>query len=54
MQLLLLFKVDEQINKDTGLAQGARDLTWSYGTVIGAMKARADLLKLAEWVASKQ
>jgi glucoamylase len=45
------FHLNEQINKDTGLAQGAHDLTWSYGTVIGAMKAREDLLDTANWIA---
>ena len=43
------FHLNEQINKDSGLAQGAHDLTWSYGTVIGAIKAREDLLNTANW-----
>jgi glucoamylase len=44
------FHLSEQINKDDGLTQGARDLTWSYGTVIGAMKARSDLYASANWL----
>jgi glucoamylase len=34
------FHMTEQINKDTGAPQGAENLTWSYGTVIGAMDFR--------------
>lgn len=36
----------EQINRWDGGKQGAYDLTWSYGTVISAMKARAGLAKV--------
>lgn len=35
------FHLPEELNKDTGVSQGAHDLTWSYGTVIGAMASRA-------------
>jgi glucoamylase len=34
------FHMTEQINKDSGDPQGAENLTWSYGTVIGAMDYR--------------
>jgi len=34
----------EELNKDSGASQGAQDLTWSYGTVFGAMNARSDAL----------
>jgi len=37
------FHCTEQINKDVGTPQGAQDLTWSYGTVIGAMAVRKQL-----------
>ena len=30
----------EQFNRDTGIPQGARDLTWSYASIITANKAR--------------
>lgn len=30
----------EELNKDTGESQGAQDLTWSYGTIFGAVVAR--------------
>ena len=36
------FHLPEELNKDTGASQGAHDLTWSYGTVIGAMNSRAN------------
>jgi GH15 family glucan-1,4-alpha-glucosidase len=36
----------EQINKDSGAPQGARDLTWSYGTVLGAMGSRKTLVSI--------
>ena len=36
----------EQINKDSGAPQGARDLTWSYGTVLGAMSSRKTLVSM--------
>ena len=38
----------EQINKDDGAPQGARDLTWSYGTVLGAMGSRKSLLSMMQ------
>jgi glucoamylase len=38
----------EQINKDSGSPQGARDLTWSYGTVLGAMGSRKTLVSMIE------
>lgn len=31
----------EELNKNSGASQGAVDLTWSYGTVFGAMDGRA-------------
>lgn len=34
------FHLPEELNKDTGASQGAHDLTWSYGTVVGAMNSR--------------
>jgi glucoamylase len=39
------FHMAEEINKDNGAPQGAENLTWSYGTVIGAMEARKGALK---------
>jgi hypothetical protein len=36
----------EQINKDSGAPQGARDLTWSYGTVLGAIGSRKTLVSM--------
>lgn len=33
--------LSEQFNRDTGIAQGARDLTWSYASIITASQARA-------------
>ncbi len=33
----------EQINRDNGGIQGAYDLTWSYGTMISALKVRAGI-----------
>lgn len=33
----------EQINRDTGFMQGARDLTWSYGSFLTAYWARLDI-----------
>ena len=36
----------EQINKDSGAPQGARDLTWSYGTVLGALGSRTTLVSM--------
>lgn len=38
----------EQINKDSGAPQGARDLTWSYGTVLGAMSSRKTLVDMMQ------
>jgi glucoamylase len=38
------FHMTEQINKDSGFAQGSNDLTWSYGTVISAMQSRSSAL----------
>jgi GH15 family glucan-1,4-alpha-glucosidase len=38
----------EQINKDNGAPQGARDLTWSYGTVLGAMSSRKTLVSMMQ------
>jgi hypothetical protein len=38
----------EQINKDNGAPQGARDLTWSYGTVLGAMSSRKSFVSLMQ------
>ncbi len=35
------YHLAEEINLDSGYAQGANDLTWSYGTVISAMNARS-------------
>ena len=35
----------EELNKDSGASQGAQDLTWSYGTVFGAMAGRTDAFK---------
>ncbi|GAB5354373.1 hypothetical protein AAMO2058_000113300 [Amorphochlora amoebiformis] len=32
--------MSEQINLDSGFEQGANDLTWSYGTLFGALDAR--------------
>mmetsp|Transcript_12667 Transcript_12667/g.20285 ORF Transcript_12667/g.20285 Transcript_12667/m.20285 type:complete len:472 (-) Transcript_12667:170-1585(-) len=34
------FRMYEQLNLDTGFEQGANDLTWSYGTLFGALAAR--------------
>ncbi|RYZ73886.1 MAG: glucoamylase [Proteobacteria bacterium] len=36
---------DEQINRDTGAPQGARDLTWSYASFISLYEARETALK---------
>ena len=30
----------EQINRDSGYMQGARDLTWSYAALLSAIRAR--------------
>lgn len=38
------YHMNEELNKDSGYQQGAHDLTWSYGTAISAMNARAQLL----------
>eukprot|EP00475_Leptophrys_vorax_P045008 TRINITY_DN922_c0_g1_i1.p1 TRINITY_DN922_c0_g1~~TRINITY_DN922_c0_g1_i1.p1 ORF type:complete len:621 (-),score=167.52 TRINITY_DN922_c0_g1_i1:85-1947(-) len=46
------FHMTEQINKDSGAPQGAQDLTWSYGTVIGAMTARKNAIKSVESLAA--
>ncbi|KAK6525232.1 hypothetical protein TWF694_005378 [Orbilia ellipsospora] len=35
--------MSEQFDKNTGFNQGARDLTWSYEAVLGAIKARGRL-----------
>ena len=32
----------EEFNRDTGVAQGAADLTWSYASVLTAAFARAE------------
>lgn len=32
----------EEINRDTGVPQGAADLTWSYASILTAALARAD------------
>ncbi len=40
----------EQINKDSGAPQGARDLTWSYGTVLGAMSSRKTLVDMMQQI----
>ena len=36
------------VNKDSGAPQGARDLTWSYGTVLGAMSSRKTLVDMMQ------
>jgi hypothetical protein len=38
----------EQFNRDTGIMQGATDLTWSYAAVLTAFRHRALAKKAAE------
>ncbi|ORY81990.1 Six-hairpin glycosidase-like protein [Protomyces lactucae-debilis] len=38
------FSMSEQINRTTGIQQGARDLTWSYAAFVSAARARAGQL----------
>jgi glucoamylase len=35
--------LSEQFNRDTGLSQGARDLTWSHAAFLTAMQARSEV-----------
>lgn len=37
--------LSEQFNRDSGAAQGANDLTWSYQAVLHALEKRHDLIK---------
>lgn len=36
------FNMDEQFNKTTGYMQGARDLTWSYTSLLNSLISRSD------------
>ena len=40
----------EEINRNTGAAQGAADLTWSYASVLTAAFARAELMGKRQYV----
>ena len=40
------FHMPEQLEKTTGKMSSAYDLTWSYATVLKAMKARGDALRM--------
>lgn len=42
----LNFHMPEQLDKNTGKMTSAYDLTWSYATVLKAMKARAEVMAL--------
>jgi glucoamylase len=38
--------MSEQFDKETGFMTGARDLTWSYGAFLQAVRARKDMMSL--------
>jgi glucoamylase len=42
----LNFHMPEQLDKNTGDMTSAYDLTWSYATVLKAMKARGDAVRV--------
>ena len=41
--------LSEEFNRNTGMAMGAADLTWSYASLLSAGKARAKARGEAEW-----
>ncbi|KAJ3195972.1 glycoside hydrolase 15 protein [Irineochytrium annulatum] len=41
------FNLNEQYNRDSGMAEGVRDLTWSYAALITANAARESLVQMS-------
>ena len=41
------YHLAEQLDKNTGIQSSARDLTWSYASVLVALKKREEFLKSA-------